>query len=596
MATGIDPFRLEPGARSGRIDPASTTPAEGDYVYCFGSDQAGWTKRLTDGDEVAITQTGEHSPADVIRWKITARGPSEMPSGWTWWFAARVGGTEVWRARVDPGRTRTFTDLGIPTAGLAATIDLGFALYLEGPSGEVEDIEIPAVYLDELVLDAAAADFLIANRDPQQNAVQVPRDTTVAFDLLDTTGSSASTAATQVWVDGVLAYDGAAGGAQPGFTVAVSTPVSGAVRFVVTVLPMPFESEAVAEIRVVSENVAGTASLDRSWTFTAADETPPRLLSAEARALRSVRVVFDEPMTAASSAGAADVLNPSNWTLEPLQPDSLTPAVALNVTAVSAVSETTFDLELDEDPSFIDYRAICTNVEDAYGNPIAAPLNRASFAAFVPPVPARRSFDLWSFLSGIARRLDDVGTRDLKRFINVIQEQEDLILAKLDGWADILDVDTCPESYLDAMLVGLGNPFPWVEELTATDKRRLIRVLVDIYRQKGTNPGIVNVVRFFLGIEVEVDEYSSSGWVLDVDELGETSVLGTDESRLLYSFDILTDVILTDDQRRRIAQIVDYMKPAHTHHVRTVDASTEDPIDHLELGLSELSPDEWVLW
>ena len=73
-------------------------------------------------------------------------------------------------------------------------------------------------------------------------------------------------------------------------------------------------------------------------------------------------------------------------------------------------------------------------------------------------------------------------------------------------------------------------------------------------------------------------------------------MLGTDESRLLYSFDILTDVILTDDQRRRIAQIVDYMKPAHTHHVRTVDASTEDPIDHLELGLSELSPDEWVLW
>lgn len=592
MPGGVDPFRIELGTRSGRLDPLHAAGISGDYVWCFGSDQAGWTSIFSPGDEVSVSQTGDWAPADFISWTLRARGPVTMPTGWTWYFVARVGAVEMFRIELDENRERFMSELGIATTGLAATITLTFALLVDGPvtiPASTAELEIPAVYLDELILNVGTADFFVANRDPSESATDVPQNEVVWFDLVDITGSEPNPAATQIYIDGVLAYDGTSGGAQVGFSTTESAPTSGQYRFSVDYLPMPYESESTVIVRVVSANVAATQVLDETWLFTIEDATPPILVSAEAIELRRIEVLFNEPMLALTA-------DASFWTLEPVQPDTVTPAIAVGVSGVVQLSSTEFALTLDDDPTVgIDYDVIVVGAQDAGGTAIIAPLNRVRFSSFVPPQPAGRRWDLWSMIPKYNRDEDESGTQDLRRFVNCLQEIEDIRLWELDQWYTVFDLDTAPEPYVDAMLVALGNPFAWTNELSATDKRRLGRILVDIYQQKGTAVGIENVVRFFLGIEVTVVPYSSFGWLIEVHELGWDTYLGTDVSRLLYSFDIETDVVLTTDERRRIAQIADYMKVAHEHHLRTIDATPAGVIDHLELGVSLLIDTEWVL-
>lgn len=292
--------------------------------------------------------------------------------------------------------------------------------------------------------------------------------------------------------------------------------------------------------------------------------------------------------------------------------------------------------------------------------------------------PAERSFDLWRMLPEFNRREDDEGTGDLRRFISCLQEIVNLQLYEVDHWTDILDRDKAAERYLDAMLLDLGNPFAF--DLTEIEKRRLLRVLVSIYRQKGTARGIINVIRFFLGIVVEIlcyldvetwelgtpffelipDEViddgtdgqiiastrrflsataaftpRSEGGVIRVtsgvvgnngdhrvtayvspteveigdstalsdegpgltwQERGMPSTLGPGLSWGRYAFEIISPVVLTDEQRKRIVDLATYMKPAHTHLNRIVEPTTPPVYDHLELGISRLGYlDEWDL-
>ena len=118
---------------------------------------------------------------------------------------------------------------------------------------------------------------------------------------------------------------------------------------------------------------------------------------------------------------------------------------------------------------------------------------------------------------------------------------------------------------------------------------------------------IQNVIRFFLGIEVMCDEYIDTDvWLLGESELGQVSppaptteaggcVLGPGSVFNLYAFTLVVAEILTQDQRDRITEIVEYMKPAHTHFMGIVEPGTlpAEP-DHVELGLSELGYN-WLL-
>jgi hypothetical protein len=156
----------------------------------------------------------------------------------------------------------------------------------------------------------------------------------------------------------------------------------------------------------------------------------------------------------------------------------------------------------------------------------------------------------------------------------------------------VIDPDLAAELFLDLMLLDLGNPFPF--DLSLVDKRRLLNVLVAIYREKGTAVGIKNAIRFFLGLEVDVIAYSGEALVLGESLLGEDWVLGPAGSFAAYSFEVVVPRALAAEGRRRLRAIVDYMKPAHTHLARIVEPEIPEVIDHLELGLSELG-ETWVL-
>jgi phage tail-like protein len=449
------------------------------------------------------------------------------------------------------------------------------------------DLELPAVYLDAVLLDSTPARPAIINRDPEPDETQVPIATATAFDITDVGPDGIDTAATEVFVAGALAFS--AGVFQPGFDgpgSSASNPAPDTLRIVIAPIA-PFASLQDVAVRAVTRTVGGAFTLDTSWAFRCEDLTAPQVVGAQARDLRRVRVSFDESVLQLDPAAPGDALYPASYAFTRLS----APAVDVATAAVEPVTDSAVDILTDTDLTpGASYRVAVAGVADLFGNPVAAPFDSAEFVGFVPPRPAGRRFGLYQMLPAMNRREDETG--DLRNFLACLQEPTDLLLYDVDRFSDILDPDLAPEPFLDLMLVDLGNPFAF--DLSAVDKRRLLNVLVAIYREKGTAAGIRNAIRFFLGLEVEIIAYRGESLILGESLLGEDWVLGPSDSFAAYAFEVIVPRALAAEERRRLRQIVDYMKPAHTHFVRLVEPEVPPVVDHVELGLSELG-ETWVL-
>lgn len=448
------------------------------------------------------------------------------------------------------------------------------------------ELEIPALYVDAVILDPTPATPIVINRDPEPGEVQVPIDAPIALDLTDLGMDGIDLAATQVFVAGVLAFSG--GVFQPGFTgpqSSATNPQPDKLRIVVDALA-PFESLQLVPARVVTQTIGGASQLDTTWSFTCEDLTAPHVTGAQARELKRVRVSFDENVKQTSAFALDDALNPALYAIERVS----APAVEVSVVGVEQVTNSSVDLLTDIalTPGAL-YRVTVVDVVDLFGNPVLAPDNRADFTGFVPPRPARRRLKLYQLLPMLNRREDQTG--DLRRFLLCLQEVTELLLADIDGFTDILDPDIAPEPFVDLMLSDLGNPFPF--DLSLVDKRRLLNILVGVYREKGTGAGIKNAIRFFLGLEVELLTYAGEGLVLGESLLGEDWILGASLAFSAFAFDVVAPRALTAEELHRVRLIVDYMKPAHTHF-RVVEPVIPEVIDHVELGLSELG-ETWLL-
>lgn len=438
------------------------------------------------------------------------------------------------------------------------------------------------------------------NRIPEDGEVLVPRDSNVEIELHDSGGTAPATGGVVVYINGVTAYDGGAGGFQAGYSGSTSNPDAATLRIVVNP-SADFSSDITVTVRV-TESVS---SLDTTYSFTTADETAPTVLSAEARDKAVVRLAFDEPVRQIAASNSDDALNPSNYTFT----GQSVPYVAVTPVSVATVDASTVDITLDVELGFgVDYLITVQNVADIVGNVITAPNNTASFTALVAEGPLGRRFRYLELLPQVNRTEDQTG--ELALWAACIQDVIWLLLGEIDRWATILDPDTAPEDFVDAMLADLGNPFQFVD-LSLSDKRRLLRVLVDIYKAKGTEQGIIAVVLFLLGLTITITVFNGLGWELAAadsptldgqnppagpgDELSSTTTepadaaeLGPGERRLLYTFNVVSPIALTAEQRSRIEDIVDLMKPAHTHLGRIIEPDTAEVIDHVELGLSEL--------
>lgn len=475
-------------------------------------------------------------------------------------------------------------------------------------------IELPVWYVDDLQFDdlglgAGASYFEIFNRKPEPNQTGVKVDSLISFQLVTDAGDAPVLANVEVRVtigagSEQVAFDAStfqSGWDGPGSASNFVTPRT----LQIDIDPViDFPSQTTITVRVIATS-SGAQALDETYTFDIEDRTTPILSAAVGRAKDIVRVTFNEPVNQDGATVAGSSLNPSNYAFSRVtrveDPGLLFPSVPIVASLVEAVDASTVDITLDQEmtPGTV-YTIVATGVEDVFGNVITAPDNEQDFGGFIPARPDGRDFDAWRMIPR-KNRDEDAGIGDLRRMIEVFKEVCALMLCDVDEWTDIIDPDKAPEVFLDAMLCDLGNPFEF--DLDVLQKRKLVQILVDIYRQKGTGVGIINAIRFFLGIEVEIVSFAAEGWELGIDELSEIgqdgtppAILGPGTSFAKYSFEVIAPVILTDEQREQIKDIVDLMKPAHTHCVNLIDATPETPIDHIELGLSFLGfNDEWDL-
>ncbi len=435
-------------------------------------------------------------------------------------------------------------------------------------------LELPALYVDSVALIVSTPRLLVVNRDPSPGETGVAIDATLALELVDTGADGVSRAGVHVWVDGVLAFDG---GALPELAAAFAGPLAGATQTADTLRivlhpVVPMASLATVSVRVTAQTVGGGASLDEVYSFVVEDRTAPRVVGAQALSQKTLRVAFDEPVL--QPIGASFVLTPRG-----------APAVPLAVVTAAidgSVVLLTFDTEMTPD---VVHEVVAAGVTDLFGNVVLGPYDRATFTGFRPARPPTRRFDLWQMLPKHNRRDDQTG--DLFRFIACLQEVTDLLLADVDRWPDIFDLERAPEGFVDLILQDLGNPFPF--ELDAMGKRRLASVLVEMYRQKGTAKGIQNAIRFFLGIDISaITPFNADTLILGESELGLDWVLGPSDRFARYAFNVEVARILADRERRQLRAIVEYLKPAHTHFVDLVEPLPPILPDHWELGLSDL--------
>ncbi len=444
------------------------------------------------------------------------------------------------------------------------------------------ELELPGFYVDAIVLSESVVTPVLTDREPESLQTNVPIDTNIALEITDVGSDGIDESKTKVWVAGSLAFDG--GVFQTGFDGggSASTAPDSDTRRIVIDPTSDFSSQQIVDVRVVSEVNGGAYSIDETYSFTIEDLTAPQVVGASSKALNRVRVGFNEPVLQVSASGAGDALNPSNYVISRLS----APAVDVSVSSVVSATDSALELITDIDMSpGAQYQVTVSNVEDLNENAIGLVNNSATFTVLSLPFPASRRFDLWKFIP-LLNRQEDV-TEDLWKFISVLQEPTNLLLYDIDKWIEILDPDFAPDPILDLMLLDLGNPFSF--DLVEIDKRRLLRVLVAIYRQKGTDIGIVNAVRFFLGIECRVVQFAAEEMlILGESELGEDWILGPTASFNLYAFDVEVDEVLSAETRKRLRDIVNYMRPAHTHFVNLVEPTPPVVIDHLELGESEL--------
>ena len=66
--------------------------------------------------------------------------------------------------------------------------------------------------------------------------------------------------------------------------------------------------------------------------------------------------------------------------------------------------------------------------------------------------------------------------------------------------------------------------------------------------------------------------------------LGRDFRLGSGDRYQRYAFDVVIDRVLTDDERRQVRWLVEYIKPAHTHLVAIIEPLPPPPAVAWRIG------------
>lgn len=154
-----------------------------------------------------------------------------------------------------------------------------------------------------------------------------------------------------------------------------------------------------------------------------------------------------------------------------------------------------------------------SDVTDSSGNAIDATYSAEDFSGFQPPIPDGRVVEFP--IPSDAYKVDD--TQELRAFVNVIEEVWNLLLTDIDNLSDVWDPDRVDTERLELNLKDQGNPFDWADlDLTEAQRKKLLRILPDLYDYRGTDDGIEAAILTLLEIECTV-----APAMLDVWRLGE---------------------------------------------------------------------------
>jgi phage tail-like protein len=180
-----------------------------------------------------------------------------------------------------------------------------------------------------------------------------------------------------------------------------------------------------------------------------------------------------------------------------------------------------------------------------------------------------------------------------QKFLSAIEQELDGVVALVDDFSDLWDILNTDEGNLPYLSQQKG----WTLEVTspATLKRKIVSLLLPLYHKKGTAPGVVDVLRLLLGIEVLIREPWSSAWKLGTDAIGSSAILGAGLPSVprtnpkLYTFYVVFPSALTSAERAAATALIDFMKRAETHFKMFEPYAGRAPF---VLGCSRLGEDE----
>lgn len=175
---------------------------------------------------------------------------------------------------------------------------------------------------------------------------------------------------------------------------------------------------------------------------------------------------------------------------------------------------------------------------------------------------------VWDLREELPQRNWDQDTSgDLLKLMNCLNEVAQILLNDVDSIADLFDPWSVKANALEHLLGHLGNPFAFSQSLAVSKRRQLAALLPYIYKYKGTTPSIEDSVLFFIGKVVTVQPWAahSDTWIIGESELGVKSYLDPSNSFIRYAFTLEHEVVLSEDEKVMIDEIVHFARPAHTH-------------------------------
>jgi phage tail-like protein len=140
----------------------------------------------------------------------------------------------------------------------------------------------------------------------------------------------------------------------------------------------------------------------------------------------------------------------------------------------------------------------------------------------------------------------------------------------VDAFATLQDYLACDAQYLPYLAQKIGWSLDTASP--AALQRKMVGLLVPMYRERGTTQGIVDILNLLLGLAVTIHEPWADGWRVGTSELSNGALSPAPpvmpySSPLPYTFYVLFPRALTSAERAAAGSLIEFAKRAETHAV-----------------------------